>query len=135
MRKLFFVLLSFILASVSYAQNVTVSGALTGNGNYATLGAAFTAINGGAQTGAIISISISGNTTEAASAVLNEGAWNTLTITPTGGGTRIVSGDIAGPLIDLNGADRVTINGAANGTLLTLTNISTSNISNTSTMR
>ena len=70
------------------AQNVNVTGALVGNGTYATLGAAFTAINGGAQTGASIVVTVVGNTTEGtASAVLNQstGPWTSLSIQPSGG--------------------------------------------------
>jgi hypothetical protein len=43
-------LLLFFTTLVSYAQ-VTVTGALVGNGTYATQGAAFTAINGGSTAG------------------------------------------------------------------------------------
>lgn len=43
-------LISFIIAIGLRAQNVQVSGAATGDGTYATLADAFTAINGGSQT-------------------------------------------------------------------------------------
>ncbi|HNL66254.1 MAG TPA: hypothetical protein PKL81_14260, partial [Ferruginibacter sp.] len=72
MRRLSLLLLTVCFAAVVNAQNVTVSGALVGNGSYATLAAAFTAINGGAQTGATITITIDNSTTEpAAGAILN----------------------------------------------------------------
>ena len=66
----------------------------------------------GTQAGNVISVSIIGDTTETASAVLNQpsvSSWTSLTITPSG--ARTVSGSLAAPLIDLNGADNVTING------------------------
>jgi trimeric autotransporter adhesin len=108
-------LLFTLFAGVMQAQNVFVSGAIVGNGTYPTLGAAFTAINSGAQTGATIVVAITGNTTEPASAVLNQGTWTTLSILPFGGAGRTVAGNVAGPLIDLDGADRVAIDGLNTG--------------------
>src|SRR5436190_6421380 len=124
MKKIFlFLLASTICASATFAQNVTVSGSTGANATYATLKAAFDALNTNSnQIGNTITVTIVGNTTEAASAVLNQpsgGSWSTLTITPSG--TRTISGTIAGNLIDFNGADNVTINGS--GTL-TIDNIS-----------
>jgi trimeric autotransporter adhesin len=104
-----------LLAGFLRAQNVTVAGAVAGNGTYPTLGDAFTAINAGSQTGANIVVSIVGNTTEAATALLNSGTWTSLSISPAGGGARTVSGNIAGPLINFDGADRVIINGLNTG--------------------
>jgi hypothetical protein len=61
------------------AQNVIVTGALVGNGSYADLGAAFAAINGGAQTGATIFVNIVANTNEGSvSAVLDAGTLELL---------------------------------------------------------
>ncbi|MGB4849687.1 MAG: hypothetical protein WBP41_17310, partial [Saprospiraceae bacterium] len=108
------------------AQNVLVSGAVIGNGLYPDLGSAFTAINGGAQTAAVIQVSILGNTTEATSATLNQGTWASLTISPSGGASRTISGSVAGPLVDLNGADNVNINGVnTGGNTLTIDNQNT----------
>ncbi|MGL4599174.1 MAG: beta strand repeat-containing protein, partial [Bacteroidia bacterium] len=104
-----------LFTGVAQAQNVFVSGATVGNGTYPTLGDAFIAINSGAQTGATIVVAITGNTTEAASAVLNQGTWSTLSILPIGGAARTISGNIAGPLVDLDGADRVAIDGLNTG--------------------
>ena len=122
----FIALVSFIIISVSAkAQNVTVS---PGAGSYATLKAAFDKINDGTHTGAI-TVDIIGNTTEAASAVLNasgsgSASYTSVTITPTG--ARTVSGSVAGHLIDLNGADNVTINGLnAGGNSLVIENTNT----------
>lgn len=126
MKKLFtlFALL-FLFTSITYSQ-VDVSGAVGGNGSYSTLAAAFTAINGTVQTGANITILISGNTTETATATLNSGAWSSLTITPTGG-SRVISGSITTSVVRLNGADNVTIDGriSGSGRNLTIQNTST----------
>ncbi len=115
-RKL---LLSFAFAAVlgagANAQNVLVNGALVGNGLYPDLGSAFTAINSGAQTGASIIVAILNNTTETATATLNAGAWNGMSIVPAGGGARTISGNIAGALINFNGADKVLIDGLNSG--------------------
>ncbi|MFM7016778.1 MAG: beta strand repeat-containing protein, partial [Bacteroidota bacterium] len=106
----------------THAQNVTVN---PGAGSYADLSSAFAAINAGTHTGAV-TISIVANTSETASAVLNESGtgsanYSSVTITPNGAVT--VSGAIAGHLIDLNGADNVTINGLnSGGNSLTISN-------------
>jgi len=110
----------FILVFIPFqhfqAQNVNVSGANVGNGSYATLAAAFTALNGGAQTGLTISISIIGNTAETVPALLSQssGMWASVTITPSG--NRTIQGNIGTKLLDLNGADHVTIDGLNDGT-------------------
>lgn len=114
--KRFIALLFFVgLPLMTVAQNVTVAGALVGNGTYPELNSAFTAINSGAQTGSTIVISIVNNTTESASAVLNANDWSSLTISPAGGATRTVTGNLPGYIIDLAGADNVTINGLNTG--------------------
>ena len=131
MKRISLFLLGLTLfASVGFGQNVTVTGSTGANATYATLKAAFDALNANAnQTGNTIAVSVVGNTTETASAVLNQpagGSWSTLTISPTG--TRSITGAIAGNLIDLNGADNVTINGL--GTL-TIENTSTNALATT----
>jgi trimeric autotransporter adhesin len=122
-----------------HAQNVAVSGALVGNGSYPTLTAAFAALNGGAQTGATITVSILANTTEGSgTAVLNAGAWTSITVVPVGGPRSITGATAPGqPLIDLNGADRVTFNGQLAGGVrgLTLENTTVANSTGTSTVR
>lgn len=122
----------------SLAQ-ISVSGALVGNGSYLTLSSAFSAINSGAQTGASINILVTGNTSEPVNgAVLNAGTWTKITIQPDGGLTRVISGSInAGlPLLDLNGADNVTIDGLnTGGNSLTISNTTVSSTAGTSTLR
>lgn len=117
---------------------VTVNASNSGNdASYSTVKAAFDAINAGTHTGTI-NIWISGNTTETASAVLNASgapsSYTSVTIKPSG--IRTVTGNLTAPLIDLNGADNVTIDGLFDGTnTLTITNSSTSNTAGTSTIR
>jgi hypothetical protein len=109
-------LLLFPLAAVVNAQ-VTVTGSTGADGNYTSLtnvSGAFEAINGIGQTGNTIIITVTGNSTfEAGTNSLNAGGWTTLTIYPTSTGLTI-SGSVAGPLINLNGADNVTIDGRVN---------------------
>ncbi len=118
--------------------NVTVSGAMTGNGLYGNLSAAFAAINSGSQTSANISVLITGSTTEpSAGAVLNENDWTSLTVMPSGDTARTITGAITGgqALINLNGADRVSIDGLNTaGNSLTLANTTFSFSSGTSTV-
>jgi hypothetical protein len=118
--------------------NVIVSGAVTGNGFYGNLASAFTALNSGVQTSADINVQIVGNTTEPATgATLNENDWNSFSVTPSGDTARTVSGAVTGglPLINLNGADRVKIDGLDSGGIsLTLINTTFSFSPGTSTI-
>ncbi len=68
-----------VLAAASVmGQNVNVSGALTGNGSYATLGAAMSAICT-SQSGANIVVDIVGNTSEGTATVtIGAGTWSNL---------------------------------------------------------
>ncbi|MFZ4414950.1 MAG: hypothetical protein ACOYOV_17820, partial [Bacteroidales bacterium] len=136
-----FIILLFISAIQLNAQ-VTVSGSNGGvnvNKVHTTLKAAFDSLNTQTtQAGYTINITITANTTETASAVLNQpsvSTWTSLTIKPTG--TRTISGTVAGAaLINLNGADRVTINGLnTGGNSLTISNLSTAATAGTSTIR
>ncbi|MBX7043268.1 MAG: hypothetical protein K1X85_10220 [Ignavibacteria bacterium] len=128
-----------IVKSMFYLDQVNVSGAVSGNGNYLNLSSAFAAINSASQTGANIVVTINRNVVEPPTgAVLNHGDWSSLTIQPAAGSDKTVSGNInAGlPLIDFNGADNVTIDGInSGGTSLTLSNASASGSGGTSTVR
>ncbi|HEY5534814.1 MAG TPA: T9SS type A sorting domain-containing protein [Ignavibacteria bacterium] len=141
----FFTIIAIIFAiclsngNYSYAQTTKTVGTA---GDYATLGAAFDAINSGSITGAI-TLQIISNITETASAVLNSSgsgsaSYTVVNIYPTVTGLSI-SGNLATPLIDLNGADNVTIDGRVNGTGgtkdLIISNTSTSTDLGTSTIR
>jgi type IX secretion system substrate protein len=120
-QKMFALLLFAFFGVLTAQSQVTVAGAITGDGSYTTLGAAFSAI-GTSQTGANITIAITGNTTETAVASLGAGDWTSLTITPSGGSWTI-SGSLTSELIQFNGADNVTINGLnSGGNGLTITN-------------
>ncbi|MCW5900583.1 MAG: T9SS type A sorting domain-containing protein [Flavobacteriales bacterium] len=96
----------------------------------------FAAINGGGQGGANILVEITGNTTETGTAVLNQGAWTTLTVQPSGGASRTITGNLAAPLINLNGADNVTIDGLnTGGNSLTISNTNNGTTSGTCTIQ
>lgn len=126
----FLFLISCMLPGKGKAQNVDVSGAVSGNGSYATLGAAFTAINGGVQTGATITVAIAGNTTETSTATLNSNSWTSLNILPSGSAARSISGNLASALINLSGAANVWIDGLnTGGHSLKIENTSTGNAS------
>ena len=118
---------------LSVQGQVTVSGALTGDGSYSTLSAAFAAIPA-VQTSANITVTITGDTTEPADgATLVAGDWTSLTIAPSGGSWTISGAATAGnPLVNFNGSDNVTINGGGN---LTISNTTASSTSGTSTLK
>jgi len=131
-------------APSSYSISFTGSISICNGGTYPTLKSFFDAVNnpGTVLAGNLI-VNIAGNCNEAASAVLNQ--WTespansgyTMTIQPSGGAARTISGTINGsPLIDLNGADRVTVDGLnTGGNSLTISNASTSATADTSTVR
>ena len=119
------------MSSISHGITVKTVGGI--GANYATLKAAFDAINSGAISGAI-SLQITGNTVETASAVLNSSGgsanYTSVNIYPTISGYSI-SGTVSGPLISLLGADNVTFDGRVNQTGntadLTIVNLESSN--------
>ncbi|MEP6788632.1 MAG: hypothetical protein ABJB40_09385, partial [Acidobacteriota bacterium] len=118
---------------------VTATIGTTGPTDYATLKAAFDAINAGNHQGAV-NIFILANTTETFSAVLNasgSGSANYTSIYVAPSGVRTISGNLtAAALIDLNGADVVTIDGKnTGGNSLTLSNSDASAGVGTSTVR
>ncbi|NLT02955.1 MAG: T9SS type A sorting domain-containing protein, partial [Bacteroidales bacterium] len=101
-----------------YFAPVDVYSGTTLLGSYTTLKLAFDAINSGARTGNL-RIHINRNTTETASAVLNASGsgsanYSKVLIYPAFQGIT-VSGSLAAPLVSLNGADNVTIDGRVNG--------------------
>jgi trimeric autotransporter adhesin len=124
------------------AGPIEVEGSILGSTPtaYATLGAAFTAINAGTHTGAI-TIDVCGDTTEAAIASLSasgagSASYTAITISPAGGAARTITGNLASELIILNGADNVTIDGLnTGGNSLTIQNTSTASTSGTSTIK
>lgn len=132
------------VGSCDTASTIEVEATLgtVGPTGYATLGAAFTAINGGTHKG-VITIEVCGDPTETASAILNasgtgSSSYTSITISPAGGASRFIVGGPTGgtPLIDLNGADNVTIDGLnTGGNALTIMNTLASSTSGTSTVR
>jgi hypothetical protein len=111
---IFFALALF--ATTGVAQ-ISVSGGSGLAATYPSLTNAaglFAAINATAQTGNNIVVTITGDvTTEAGTNSLNAGAWSTISIQPSG--ARTISGAVAGVLINLSGADNVTIDGLNSG--------------------
>ena len=110
--------------------------------DYSTLKLAFDAINAGSITGAI-TLQITGSITDNNSAVLNASGsgsanYSSVNIYPTVSGVTL-SGNITSPIIDLNGADNVTIDGRVGATGLSvdmiISNTSTSAGGTTSTIR
>ena len=121
-----FLALIFSFGLLNAQVNVSSGGTKT-SGTYTTLKQAFDTVNAGKHSG-VINITITGNTTETASAKLNSGTYTSLTITPVGGPWTI-SGNIANAgVITLNGADNVTID----GTVLQNLNIKNTNTATTS---
>lgn len=110
---------------------------------YPTLAAAFSAINSGDHTGDI-DIDICGDSlAEPGGAILNASgsgaaSYTSIDIIPVGGAARTISGAaVSGtPLITLNGADNVKIDGQnTSGNSLTIANTTVSSASGTSTIR
>jgi hypothetical protein len=140
MKRILLILTTcLLLSSYSYSQ-ISVSGAVTVNGTYTSLtnaSGAFAAINGTAQTGANIVITINSDVlTEAGTNSLNAGAWTSITINPSGARTISGAPTVGSPLINFNGADNVTINGLnTSGNSLTISNTQVSSSSGTSTIK
>lgn len=117
MKKFYLSLvLSCITLSAAMAQvTVNATGGVATQG-YTTLSAAFNAINAGTHTGAI-TIDLSGTITEAAAFYLNSSgagsaSYSAINIRPITDGTVISGPTVQGRgLIELNGADNVTIDG------------------------
>ena len=69
--------------------------------------------------------------------MLYGGTWTSVTVQPTGGGARTISGSVAagGALINLDGADNVTFNGLnTGGNSLTISNLMPGSSAGTSTV-
>jgi len=127
--------------NLSYNVQVWKTGVL--QAEYTTLKAAFAAINNGTHTGSL-DVKIKESTIETASAILYQSGYNgtssytSVNIYPINTGLS-VTGNLATPLIDLNGADNITIDGRVNATgstkSLTISNTSASATAGTSTVR
>jgi hypothetical protein len=125
-----------LFCQFSFSQNVDLySTANPTIVTFTTLKGAFDAINAGTRTGTIF-VEIKGNTTEGATATLNASGsgsalYTSVLITPVGGVVRTITGNLNGNgLIQLLGADNVTINGLnTGGNGLIISNTSTANTS------
>jgi hypothetical protein len=135
---LFILFLSFM--GMSYSQvSVTATAGTLGPTAYTTVNAAFTAINAGTHQGAI-TVTITGNTTEPATAVpllksASPSSYTSVFIIPSGGNWTISSAatpTASRGVIELSGADNVTIDGDDPGTAGTQ-NLSIIVATNTST--
>jgi len=111
--------------------------------SYTNLADAFTAINAGTHTGTI-TVNISGNTTEPVTGAFLVGSgtgaasYSSVLIKPTGGAARTISAAAnAGiALLELRGADNVTIDGLnTGGNSLTISNTTVSATTGTCTIR
>ncbi|MFZ4583257.1 MAG: beta strand repeat-containing protein, partial [Paludibacter sp.] len=123
-----------------FANPVEIWNGTTYRNAYPTLKGAFDVINAGTYTGDMI-IKFRGNTTETASAVLNASgngaaSYTRILIYPARTGIT-VTGNLATPMVELNGSDKVTFDGRVNGTdapyEFTFINNSTSATAGTST--
>jgi len=137
--KLYGLFLIVFFASLGLKGQVSVTA--TGGtlaGSYTTLNAAFTAINAGTHTGAI-EIALNANVTETAATVLNSSGagsanYTSVRIYPSADNVTISGPTLTGRgLIELNGADNVTIDGDNPNTSgtnrnLTITNTAASTI-------
>jgi len=140
MKKILLLLLAFLLTYGFTFSQITVSGSVGADATYTSLtntDGVFAALNSIVQTGANVVISITGDVTaETGATSLNAGAWTTLTVNPVG--ARNISGTSAAgsPLINMNGADNVIINGLNDGVnSLIISNLSSSSTSGTSTIK
>ncbi|MBL0357926.1 MAG: hypothetical protein IPP72_14075 [Chitinophagaceae bacterium] len=143
MRKIYFlfIMLALFAAGETNAQ-ISVTG---GSGLAATYssftkaGGLFEAINLTAQTGNNILVTITANINNEDGAIsLNAGAWSTISIKPSGGTARTISGAVTAglPMINFNGADNVTIDGLnTGGNSLTISNTTVSATAGTSTIK
>lgn len=139
--RLFYLLLAVLISLTTRAQQPVWVVSSTGTGSagigYTNLGAAFTAINNGTIHSGAVRVQIRLNCTESAPAVLHGAAgFSSLVIEPVADQVTI-SGNFTTSgrsLIELNGADNVTINGdnpltAGTARNLTLTFTSSQNTS------
>lgn len=139
------VLWTFLMPAIAFGQvTVNSSSGSSTTGNYTTLGSAFTAINNGTHKG-VITIDITGNTSEGSNAALLKASgqdsanYTSVVIRPTVTATISGAPGSGRGLIELDGADNVTINGdIAGGTVgrdLTIENTTASGTSNTAVVR
>ncbi len=142
MRKVYAFLLSLLFITIGKAQvSVTATAGTTGPTAYTNLSSAFAAINAGTHQGAI-TVDISASFTDAAVAVLNSSgagsaSYTSVLVRPSADNITISYASASGRgVIELNGADNVTIDGDnpnSGGTNRNLTIINTASATTTYT--
>lgn len=119
MKKILLSLFIGMFANAVNAQVSVTATAGTATGTYTTVKDAFDAVNLGTHQGAI-TLSITANTTETATAVLNASggtaSYTSVLVKPATGTTPTITGSNTVAIIKINGADNVTIDGSNNGT-------------------
>ncbi|MBL0358337.1 MAG: hypothetical protein IPP72_16355 [Chitinophagaceae bacterium] len=113
------ILLLLWVIFIATTANSQITKTVGAGGDYPTLKNAFDAINAGTITGSV-TLQITGSITDNNTAVINasgtgSASYTTLLIYPTATGYTI-SGAVSGPIISLNGADNVVIDGRVNAT-------------------
>ncbi|HMT07840.1 MAG TPA: VCBS repeat-containing protein, partial [Pyrinomonadaceae bacterium] len=121
--------------------NITVSDNNLTVGGFSTLKDAIDAVNAGTFSGAI-TMTVNADTTETAMASLTYSGngsanYTSISISPAIGGPRFIIGTLPGEaILELNGADNVTIDGInAGGTSLTFANAQNTAFGSTNTLR
>lgn len=136
MKKILFCLITTVAAANLDAQISLTATAGTTTGTYTTLKGAFDAINAGTHQGAI-TINVTANTTETASAVLNASggtvSYTSVLIKPAAGVNATITSADPVATIKFNGADNVTIDGSNNGTSTRNLSISSTYVATTGT--
>ncbi len=139
-KKITSLTLTFLLGLFSWSAmaqtEVTVAGSTSGNGNYATLGAAIAAIPLTGQTGNNITVAINASTTELSTGItIGSGNWSSLKIYPTATATISAAANTSTTaFLILSGANNVTIDGRLNQSgvsSLTIDNVSTAGTNGT----
>jgi len=147
MKKIYLLLLTILFAAsaINAQVSVTATAGTTGPTAYTNLSSAFTAINAGTHQGAI-TIDISASFTDAAVSVLNgngagTASYTSVLIRPSADGVAMSFASATGRgVIELNGADNVTIDGdnpntAGTNLNLTINNTAANTITYTSVIR
>ncbi len=131
MKKFYFIsLLAFLCISTQAQVSVTATAGTPGPSSYTTLQEAVLSINNGIHQGNI-TIAINASTTETLSSTfvqsgVGSASYTAIAIQPGTGVAATVTGDIAGALLDITGADNITVDGLnAGGSSLVISNTNT----------
>ena len=120
MKKLYLLFCLTLLCIFSRAQiSVTATAGNTGPTPYTTLQLAADAVNNGIHQGAV-AISITGNSTETTGTSFvksgtGSASYTSVAVRPATGVAAIITGDIAGALVTLDGASNISIDGLNSG--------------------